>query len=100
MVITLEWDPVGLIGIFPAFYSVDRTATLHQVVKSLDKEPLCLSMDKISDLSIYLNDCSEMATIHELAKTMAVSFPQITTLIFYLKHRCEIVSFFPDYRWL
>jgi len=63
---------------------------IHQVVvNSLDKEPVCQDEDDFFRLSIYLIDLSDIVTIHELAKKMAVSFPQINALSLHFKCLCE-----------
>ena len=38
------------------------------------------------DLTVYLIDCSDMPTIHALAKGMAGCFPQIELLTFRFEH--------------
>ena len=85
------------ISIFPAFHSVDRRATIHQVLaQSFCKDQgnyMVAKTDNISELSIYLIDSSDMPSISALAKDMAVSFPQIDSLNLYFERRCEIVSF-------
>ena len=87
------------IGIFPAFYSVDRRATIPQALaQSFRKDQgnyMVAEADNIRELSIYLIDFSDMPSIYALVKDMAVSFPQITCLDlwFELERRCEIVSF-------
>ena len=86
------------ISIFPAFYSVDRRATMHQVLaQSFCKDRgsyMLARADNIHELSIYLIDTSDMPSIHALAKDMTVSFPQIRYLNLCFERRCEIVSFF------
>ena len=49
--------------------------------------------NNVRELSIYLVDSSDISSISELAKNMAVSFPQINHLNLCLERRCEIVSF-------
>ena len=85
------------ISIFPAFYSVDRRATIPQVlVQSFSKDQgnfMVARAEGVRKLSIYLNDSSEMPSISALAKDMAVNFPQIDWLNLIFERRCEIVSF-------
>lgn len=87
------------ISIFPAFYSVDRCATIHQVLaQSLSKDQdnymhTDVSADNIRHLSIYLIDSSDMPFISTLAKNMAMSFSQISYLNLWFERRCDIVSF-------
>jgi hypothetical protein len=106
MVITLERE--GLlpifdhISIFPAFYPPDRTATIHQVlVKSFGEDQgtnMLTNVDKVSQLCIYLIDCSDMSMIYALAKNMARTSPDINWLNFWFEHRCEIVSSLLNYQ--
>ena len=85
------------IGIFPAFYSVDRCTTIRQILA----ESLCndqghymvAKADNITQLSIYLIDSSDMPFIKTLVKDMTVSFPRIDWLNLWFERRCEIVSF-------
>jgi hypothetical protein len=89
------------ISIFPAFYSVDRRATIHQLLaQSLCKDQgqyMVANPNDVRELSIYLVDSSDMPSISEsaLAKNMAVSFPQIDylNLCFERRLECDIVSF-------
>jgi hypothetical protein len=85
------------ISIFPAFYSVDRRATIPQVLaQSFCKDQgnyMLAKAGSVRELSIYLIDSSDMPSISALAKGMAVSFPQIAWLNLYFERRCEIVSF-------
>ena len=85
------------IGIFPVFYSVDRLATIHQLlVQSFCKDQgsyMVAKVDNINQLSIYLIDASDIPSICALAKNMAVSFPQISWLNLWFERPCEIVSF-------
>ena len=90
MVFTME---SGDLSIFPGFYAVDRIATISQLlVESLDKEDLI----RVSQLSIYLVDSSNLSTIHALAKDMAMILPQITKINFSFERRCAIVSVLID----
>jgi hypothetical protein len=103
IVVTLERKRSTLdpdhITIFPAFYSVDRWATIHQVLTQSfcnDRgKYMTTNPDNILDLSIYVIDSSDMPSISELAKNMAVSFPQleIGNLHLCFKRRSHIVSF-------
>ena len=101
IVLTLERESfisvTDHIGIFPAFYSVDRCATIHQVLaQSFCKDQgkyMVAKADNITQLSIYLIDSSDMPSIDALAKDMAVCFPQIDWLNLWFEHRCGIVSF-------
>ena len=86
------------ISIFPAFYSINRRATIPQVLaQSLCEDPYnhgrFIEGSNISELSIYLIDSSDMPSIYALAKDMAVSFPRIGWLGLWFERRCEIVSF-------
>ena len=86
------------IGIFPAFYSIDRHPVIHQALaKSFGKGPCfsykLASADGISQLAIYLVDSSDMPSIHALAKNMSMTFPKIDYLSFYFENSSEIVSF-------
>jgi hypothetical protein len=85
------------IGIFPVFYSVDRRATIHQLLaQSFCKDQgkyMVAKADNITQLSIYLIDSSDMPSIYALGKDMAVSFPRIDWLNLWFERRCEIVSF-------
>ena len=101
MVFTLERESfitvTDHIGIFPAFYSPDRCATIRQVLaQSFSKgqgKYMVTKADNITQLSIYLFDSSEMSSTYALAKDMAVSFPRIGWLNLWFERRCEIVSF-------
>ena len=85
------------ISIFLAFYSVDRRATIHQVLaQSFCKDQgnyMLARADNVRELSIYLIDSSDMPSIYALAKGLAVSFPQVAYLNLCFERRCEIVSF-------
>ena len=90
------------INIFPMLYSVDRRATIPQVLAqslSLCKDeddhymPVLSKTHNIRGLSIYLIDSSDIPSIYALAKEMAVYFPQISWLNLWFEHRCNIVSF-------
>jgi hypothetical protein len=83
------------ISIFPAFYSVDRCATISQLLaQSLCKGGYIVTRaDDVRELSIYLVESSDMPSIYALAKDMAVSFPRIGRLNLWFERRCEIVSF-------
>ena len=85
------------VGIFPAFYSVDRRATIPQVLaQSFCKDQgdfMPAKAENIFHLSIYLTDSSDMPSIYALAKDMVVSFPQIARFDLWFERRCEIVSF-------
>ena len=86
------------ISIFPTFYSVDRWATMPQLlVESFNKDQgseMRIEMDRASQLSIYLIDFSDIAAIRGLAKDMATNFSQIFVLLFAFKRPCEIVVSF------
>ena len=106
IVLTLERESfisvTDHIGIFPVFYSVDRRATIHQVLaQSFCKDRgkfMIAKADNITQLSIYLIDSSDMSSINELAKDMAVSFPRIDWLNLWFERRCEFVSI--NRQWL
>jgi len=82
------------IRIFPMFYSVDRRATIPQVLsQSFCKDQrncMVAKADCVSGVSIYLNDSSDILSIYALAKYMAVRFPEIGWLNLYFERRCEI----------
>ena len=84
------------IGIFPTFYSIDRRATIPQVLaQSFRKDQnyhMTAKADNIRSLSIYLVDFSDLLSVYDFAKEMVVSFPGICNLILRFK-RCDIVSF-------
>jgi len=84
------------ICIFPAFYSADRCATMHQVLaQSFSKDQgnyMDANVDNIRELDIYLIDSSDMPSITALAKNMAVTFPNIGYVNLCFEHRCEIPS--------
>ena len=92
------------ISIFPAFYSLDRRATISQVLaQSFCKDRSNYHYKSVTkfkagdffQLSIYLTDSFDLPSIYTLAKDMAVNFPQINWLYLNLlfERRCEIVSF-------
>ena len=90
--------PLHHISIFPAFYSVDRWATIPQsLVRLFCKDQRsyykAIKADRIRELTIYLIDSSDMPSIYALAKNMALNFPQIGWLCLCFEHQCEIVSF-------
>jgi len=100
---------LGNLSIFPAFYSLDRWATIHQVLTKYMNEERGPSyqradVDNVVQLKIYLIDSSDMPSIYSLAKNMLESFPQIIRLYFYFQHEIplqpeetrEFVSLFPD----
>jgi len=92
--IVLIFD-ANAICIFPAFCSVDRYATIPQVLaQSFCKDQgnfvAKLQAQNIRGLSIYLTDSSDMPSIRALAKDMAASFPQIRWLNLRFERRCEI----------
>jgi hypothetical protein len=94
--IVLIFD-ANAICIFPAFCSVDRYATISQVLaQSFCKDQgnfvAKLQAQNIRGLSIYLTDSSDIPSIRALAKDMAASFPQIRWLNLRFERRCEIVS--------
>ena len=91
-------NPDRITLFFPAFYSVDRRATLPQVLA----QSLCIDQgtkftvakaNNIRGLSIFLIDSSDLPFIYALAKDMAVSFPRIGRVRMYFERRCDIVSF-------
>jgi hypothetical protein len=85
------------VSIFPAFYSVDRRATISQVLaQSFCKDQgdfMRAKAENIFYLSIYLIDSSDMPSIYALAKAIVVSFPQIAWSDLWFERPCEIVSF-------
>ena len=70
------WFPEH-IRIFPAFYSVDRRATIPQVlVQSICKDQgdyMPAKVDRVHKLSIFLIDSSDMPSIYALAKELVGS---------------------------
>ena len=77
---------------YPTLYSVDRRATIPQVLaQSLGKSSY--PSHKFRRLFIYLIDSSDLPSIYALAKDMAVSFPKINWLYLLFERRCDIVSF-------
>ena len=99
IILSLENTPFSTvpdcISIFPAFYSVNRRATIPQVLaQSFCKDGMYVRRKvNILELSIYLINSSDMPSVYKLAKDMAVSFPQIRWLNLWFEFRCEIVSF-------
>ena len=85
------------VSIFPAFYSVDRRATIPQVLaQPFGKDQgdfMRAKAENIFILSIYLIDSSDMPSIYALAKDMVVSFPEIGQIDLWFERRCEIMSF-------
>ena len=85
------------VSIFPVFYSVDRRATIPQVLaQSFCKDQgdfMPAKAENIGWLSIYLIDSSDMPSIYALAKDMVVSFPEIGQIDMWFERRCEIMSF-------
>ena len=85
------------IGIFPAYYSVDRCATIPQVLtQSFRKDEgdhMLARADNIRRFTIHLFDSSDTPSIYALAKDMVVSFPKFNKLNLCFERRCEIVSF-------
>lgn len=100
MVVMLResWNSLSFdsISIFPAFYSVDRSATIYQqLAKSFDGDQgfnMRANADQVIQLSIYLVDSSDIRTICTLAKNMAATFPLVYWLNFVFECQCEIVS--------
>ena len=83
------------VSIFPTFYSVDRRATIYQVLaQSFCKDQVNYVFANIPKLSIYLIDSSDMPSISALANDMIMCFPDIRWLNFCFERQCEIVSFF------
>ena len=105
VVVSLDSDSgyanFGRIGIYPAFNSIDRHPTIHQVLaESFDKGQTSYTLPvadagDISELSIYLvdSDSCNISSVHVLIKNMAMTFPKITSLTFCFENPCEIVSF-------
>ena len=88
------------IGVFPLFYSVDRRATIHQLLtQSFCKDQgkyMVAKADNISQLSIYLIDFSDIPSIYGFTKDMVVRFPRIGWFNLWFEGRSEIVSFLDD----
>jgi hypothetical protein len=83
---------------FPAFYSVDRCATIPQVLaqsfcKDQSSFAAVAKANNIRGLSIFLIDSSDLPFIYALAKDMAVSFPRIGRVRMFFERQCDIVSF-------
>jgi hypothetical protein len=101
IVVTMDRDGGNLtsahITIFPAFYSVDRRATIPKVLAQSFYEDqgkfIFAVADFVYELSIYLTDSSDMPSICALAKGMAASFPRVIWLNLWFERQCEIVSF-------
>jgi hypothetical protein len=105
VVVSLEWVQLNIhnhfrkIGIFPAFYSIDRYPTFYQVLaESFDKDRSSYTLansdaGKPSALDIYLVDSCDIPSIHVLTKNMTMRFPGLTSLTFCFENPCEIVSF-------
>jgi hypothetical protein len=86
------------ITIFPAFYSVDRRATISPVLAKNfysrgQRDFMVFKADNVTHFTFYLIDSSDLPSIYALAKDMVVSFPQIKWLALRFEHRCDIVSF-------
>ena len=81
------------IGIFPAFYSVDRHATIPQATAQFFHDRYRGPSARRSHLYIYLIDYSDMASVYALTKEMTVKFPLITSLHLWFERQCDIVSF-------
>ena len=81
------------ISIFPAFYTIDRQPTIHQVLaETFDKSQSSYAAAKISRLTIYLVDSFDMSSIQVFTKNMTMTFPEIIYLGFCFENQCEIVS--------
>ena len=84
VVVTLESSDG--IGIFPAFYSIDRHPTIHQVLAEyFDKDQsyyIFTDAGKVCALSIYLFDACDLPSIQVLTKNMTMTFPKIDTFNF------------------
>ena len=103
VVVALELDHYAelyKISIFPAFCSVDRHPTIHQVLAEYFDEDKTYTLPvvgtgNIYQLSIYLVDSCDMPSIQVLMKNMSVTFPEVSTLTFCFENpcRCKIVSF-------
>lgn len=98
VVFTLDhrhYEYIIRMSIFPAFYSIDRIPSIHQVfAEPLDKAQGTYNTNKIYELAIYLLDSCDLHSIHALTKNMAMTFPNITSLVFAFENPCEeIVSF-------
>ena len=80
------------INIFPAFHSIDRHPTIHQVLAEYKGQSYYM-LGRVFALSIYLVDACDLSSIQVLAKNMTMTFPNIDELIFCFEDQCEIVSF-------
>ena len=83
------------IVIFPTFYSVDRRATISELLIQFYKngQEDHILVDAVTYLDFYLIDFSGIPSIYALAKDIAVSFPRIEWLSLWFERQCEIVSF-------
>jgi len=95
IVITLEndrKDSFDSIGIFPAFYPIDRYPAIHQVLVELFQDPFSSYMLTVKcELTIYLFDSCDMPSIHVLTKNLTMA-SQIISLNFNFENPCEIPS--------
>ena len=84
------------IRIFPGFYSIDRRATIPQVlVESFCKEEgeyMVTKAENVTQLSIYMIDSSDMPSVYALSKDLAEIFPRITQINLSFERRSLIVS--------
>ena len=78
---------------YPMFYSVDRRATIPQVLAQSFCKDHNYKGANVRALAIYLIDSSDLPSIYALVKDMAVRFPQIVALNLWFERRCDIVSF-------
>ena len=87
-------DPFDKIGIFPAFYPIDRYPAIHQVlVESFQDSFTGYMLADECEFAIYLVDSCDMPSIYVLTKNMTMASPPIFSLNFYFENPCEIVSF-------
>ena len=89
-----------MITIYPAFYSIDRHPTIHQVLAEYFDEDqgfyTLTNEGTINILSVYLVDFCDMPSIHALTKNITITF-SLSSLTFCFEKPCEIVSFFIDH---
>ena len=85
------------IRIFPGFYSVDRRATIPQVLAQSfcedEGEYMVTKAESVTQLSIYLFDSSDMPSVYALANDLAETFPRVTLINLSFERRSMIVSF-------
>ena len=94
MVFTLEYG-INRISIFPPFHDWHPTVRFLAEAFDIDQFSYTLSDSRVIDgFSIYLVDSCDLPSIQVLAKNMAITFPNITSLKIFFENPSEkIVSF-------